>query len=39
MMKRNGEKVVSIVENDFTLNIFATKFESQGPIDHLEPQT
>jgi hypothetical protein len=39
MMKRKSEKVVSIVENNVTLDIFVTKFENQEIMDHLEPQT
>ena len=39
MMKRTSVKVVSIVENNLTLNVFVTKFENQELIDYLEPQT
>jgi len=39
MMKRTSGKVVSIVENNLTLNVFVTKFENQELIDYLEPQT
>ena len=39
MMKRTSGKVVSIVENNLTLNVSVTKFENQELIDYLEPQT
>ncbi len=36
-VKRKGEDVVSIVENDFISNILVSKFEIHDLIKHLEP--